>query len=364
MGKNHLQYGNTSSSKRQSVQLLSNKAAKSLDMDPYTIGVSNRPLKENGYYNVNPDYEDIYNGNQTVVTSQELKNAILNSPHNQFEYSSNGIVKNLYIPNSSLNKSVNDNKIISVPFKRDYSHTYLNLTNQQWDNLYNTAIKSGNLSEVQKLRDLHFKTKADMIDSQGNPIHEYHGSPEENLTELLSPSDPRMPKSINTNFKATGQEGIYLSPVKSYAARYTADLGGRYRTKLTKEQRELIKSGKSREEIGLPSPPKGRVYDFYSNTRQVPLNSNLTFNPMTLTSADRQAIEKAGYSGFTLPSSKMPEHVVFKSNQLKLSDPITYDDSGNIIPLSKRDNFNNPDIRYGLIPFLGFGAYSQYSKNK
>lgn len=266
-----------------------------------------------------------------------------------------------------------DSKVASLYFKEWYSNslkrplsTSKDMTNQQWDNLYNTAIKSGNLSEVQKLRDLHFKTKAntDMIDSQGNPIHEYHGSPEENLTELLSPSDPRMPKSINTNFKATGQEGIYLSPVKSYAARYTADLGGRYRTKLTKEQRELIKSGKSREEIGLPSPPKGRVYDFYSNTRQVPLNSNLTFNPMTLTSADRQAIEKAGYSGFTLPSSKMPEHVVFKSNQLKLSDPITYDDSGNIIPLSKRDNFNNPDIRYGLIPFLGFGAYSQYSKNK
>lgn len=35
---------------------------------------------------------------------------------------------------------------------------------------------------------------------------------------------------------------------------------------------------------------------------------------------------------------------------LKLSQAITYDDAGKIIPLSKRDDWKNPDIRYGLAP--------------
>lgn len=54
--------------------------------------------------------------------------------------------------------------------------------------------------------------------------------------------------------------------------------------------------------------------------------------------------------------------VPLSSNQIKLANPITYDDSGNIIPISKRDNFNSPDIRYGLIPLIGFGTYRQYNK--
>jgi len=38
--------------------------------------------------------------------------------------------------------------------------------------------------------------------------------------------------------------------------------------------------------------------------------------------------------------------VVFSSNQIKLADPVTYDDEGNVIPLSERFNPENKDIRY------------------
>ena len=54
--------------------------------------------------------------------------------------------------------------------------------------------------------------------------------------------------------------------------------------------------------------------------------------------------------------------------KLKLFDAVTYDNNGNIIPLSKRDNFNIDDIRYGIVPFLGIGgaAYglSEYKHGK
>ncbi len=40
--------------------------------------------------------------------------------------------------------------------------------------------------------------------------------------------------------------------------------------------------------------------------------------------------------------------IAFNSSQVKLTDAITYDDSGNIIPLSERFNTANPDIRYSI----------------
>ena len=39
-------------------------------------------------------------------------------------------------------------------------------------------------------------------------------------------------------------------------------------------------------------------------------------------------------------------YIVFKSSQIKQSDPVTYDDNGNVIPLSERFNAKNDDIRY------------------
>ncbi len=40
------------------------------------------------------------------------------------------------------------------------------------------------------------------------------------------------------------------------------------------------------------------------------------------------------------------DYIVFASSQIKSADPVTYDDSGNVIPLSERFNEGNEDIRY------------------
>jgi len=45
---------------------------------------------------------------------------------------------------------------------------------------------------------------------------------------------------------------------------------------------------------------------------------------------------------------KADNYVFFNSSQVKSADPVTYDDSGNVIPLSERFNSNNPDIRYSM----------------
>lgn len=53
---------------------------------------------------------------------------------------------------------------------------------------------------------------------------------------------------------------------------------------------------------------------------------------------------------------------VFNPNNVKSANIVTYDDYGNIIPLSKRFNFDINDIRYGLLP-LGIGL-AGYGLNK
>ena len=60
-------------------------------------------------------------------------------------------------------------------------------------------------------------------------------------------------------------------------------------------------------------------------------------------------LRKLGYDG-VIQSKDGDEAVVFDSEQIKAADPITYDDNGNIIPLSKRFDSENEDIRYSLEP--------------
>ena len=43
--------------------------------------------------------------------------------------------------------------------------------------------------------------------------------------------------------------------------------------------------------------------------------------------------------------------LVFDSNQVKLADPVTYDDQGDVIPLSERFDKGNEDIRYSIRTF-------------
>ena len=51
----------------------------------------------------------------------------------------------------------------------------------------------------------------------------------------------------------------------------------------------------------------------------------------------------------------VPEYLTTKPNQIKLADPVTYDNAGNVIPLSQRFQSENPDTRYQR-PIVGKAA--------
>ncbi len=50
------------------------------------------------------------------------------------------------------------------------------------------------------------------------------------------------------------------------------------------------------------------------------------------------------------PISRGFSYVIRNSNNIKSAEPITYDNNGNVIPLSERFKDNNPDIRYSREP--------------
>ncbi len=55
-------------------------------------------------------------------------------------------------------------------------------------------------------------------------------------------------------------------------------------------------------------------------------------------------------------------YILFNSNQIKSADPITYDNNGNVIPLSKRFDSSNNDIRYALSENVEEEVLSHYGK--
>ena len=71
------------------------------------------------------------------------------------------------------------------------------------------------------------------------------------------------------------------------------------------------------------------------------------------------------YGGRSMPPEYQPARVygIQNSQTIKSQAPNAYDDAGNLIPLSKRDNFNIDDFRYGLLPFtiggLGLSLYNR-----
>ena len=99
LGRLHLNYGNSASSKRDFVRVLSDKTAKFLGESSYKMGIVDRPLKPNGLYDTRPIYEDIkHGGNQTVIPRQLLRDALSNFEYNTYEPVEGGIQKIIHIP--------------------------------------------------------------------------------------------------------------------------------------------------------------------------------------------------------------------------------------------------------------------------
>lgn len=79
----------------------------------------------------------------------------------------------------------------------------------------------------------------------------------------------------------------------------------------------------------------------------------------------RNVVDYGGSRKSAILDWKKPSDVYMINNPSKLKsvNAITYDDAGNVIPLSKRDNFSVKDIRYAVAPLIfGAGVTNKYAE--
>ena len=200
------------------------------------------------------------------------------------------------------------------------------LSDEEWDILYDRAVKENNLEEVQKIRDLHFKTKAPNTKTSG--IYYRHDDQNFNVFD-------------SSKFGTFGErigKGIYFFSDKDAVKNYGSNIKSFY-----------VNSSNLAKDI---EGPKLFGKDILINKF---INSKI---PTLKKAAENVKNADAVYGVDTSWGKPLDEYVVKNSNQVKLSNPITYDDTGKIIPISKRDNFLNPDIRYSIIPLSLLGLWN------
>lgn len=261
----------------------------------------------------------------------------------------------------ALNKGYNTlkNNINSRINKRLFNEAINNMANisdNRLDRIYNRLYNTGDYEDLQQLRDKHFEVKAsNPLMNRDRPTQLYHTVGDE--------YDPSF-NVFNPNIEGSNS-AIYttdnLAMSKSYSSKPTYD----------RVKKLYSNASKSYD-----------IEGYYQPWNEIPYNGNI-WSTRTLEKAvrnhpqygiDRLVIHNIkDWGGKAMPKGtflmdgniKSSGTVIenFNPNDLKYSSAVTYDDLGNIIPLSKRDNFSIKDLRYSLIP-LGTGVTLLNSKVK
>lgn len=180
------------------------------------------------------------------------------------------------------------------------------LSDQGWDQIYEAALNEGNTKKLKELRALHFQVKS------GND------------PQVFAHSTNNTFNRFDKSFFGQTDEGFHGS-------------GFYFTTTRVPENPSIYKIAKGPNgEIPYMNYGRNKKYFYLKGNREYKVG-----NPM------RNFFEEANTVGFVSPKdSKVSEVIVGQPTQIKSTIAITYDDNGNFIPLSKRDDFANPDFRY------------------
>ena len=213
------------------------------------------------------------------------------------------------------------------------------------DTAYLQAVESGDMETAQRMVD-----EAARKAGYSSPLL-WHGTMEE--FNEFKPNEYLKEKNGDAQIKG------YFSEDKEYAGRYGNEKPYYVRIdnplQFDNQQRTLAQWQKWFKKNGITNVAfdssiamdslKGGKYE--SGVYYTPIelfNMNYSWNEDgNLT----ERIRAAGYDGMRWDFDEKA-WVPFNSEYIKSADPITYDDQGNVIPLSERFNPNNPDIRYAI----------------
>ena len=261
----------------------------------------------------------------------------------------------------ALNKGYNTlkNNINSRINKRLFNEAMNNMANisdNRLDRIYNRLYNTGDYEDLQQLRNKHFEVKAsNPLMNRDRPTQLYHtvGDEYDSSFNVFNPNIEGSNSAIYTT------DNLAMS--KSYSSKPTYN----------RVKKLYSNASKSYD-----------IEGYYQPWNEIPYNGNI-WSTRTLEKAvrnhpqygiDRLIIHNIkDWGGKAMPKGtflmdgniKSSGTVIenFNPNDLKYSSAVTYDDLGNIIPLSKRDNFSIKDLRYSLIP-LGTGVTLLNSKVK
>lgn len=234
------------------------------------------------------------------------------------------------------------------------------ISDDELDKIYQRIYNSGEYDDLQKLRDKHFEIKANnpLMDND-KPKQLYH-TVGDSYNHTFNAFDPTI-EGQNTAIYTTGNLPMSMS--------YSFDRSGSRTKKLYSNSKNVSYN----------------IEGYYQPWNQIPYNGNI-YSTRTLENAvkkhpqyniDRLIIDNIKDWGgkampkhtFLLDQGIKPAGTVvenFDPSDLKYSSAVTFDDYGNVIPLSKRDNFNLNDLRYAVIPAIagGYSVGSNYNSGK
>lgn len=105
---------------------------------------------------------------------------------------------------------------------------------------------------------------------------------------------------------------------------------------------EILKSDKGLDNIDNFEDDYWRNWILDRASRFIEYLQGHSYTPQQIS----DLLASMGYDGINDASRSGGQYVVFNPEQIKSADPVTYDDEGNVIPLSERFNSGNDDIRY------------------
>lgn len=240
-----------------------------------------------------------------------------------------------------LNESAHGLNIIRQP--KDVSSPNLTQKNNngksfslaELDNEYNKAVDSGNVGEQQKLVDEAAK-------QAGYTMKVYHGTPTGGFTQFRDWSYFTENKQYADRYNhasASSNRGYAIEESQPMTYELYMNPGRVFDTR-DPETAELFENARMEyglselQEDGLPDWTDGRDIIEYIEDNDLPYDTII--------------LNEGADGGYGQPVISRGLSYVTRSNLIKSAAPVTYDDAGNVVPLSERFNVKKKDIRFSL----------------
>lgn len=336
------------------------------------INMPNKSSKYGTYETISGDVVTIRLSNHNATASnldamgedEAISIVVTNKPNNRLVNDGESHIIEFYYNSIALGKA--DGKplvdIINSLKQTLYSGKYVDKTGlaevqeinpryslitPEMDADYLSAVERGDMATAQQMVMEAAKLampNTKVVDENGNPKVVYHGTP--NIFTVFDKE-----KQGSSTDRGIWGSGFYFSESSDYAQTYAKRKGieGQVLSLYLNLENPLF--------ISLKNGGNDGAYYFKQLHRM-----HFTDEVYSDIEKFEQRYVKAqedlssdliidGYDGVIVEYSQegmASDYVAFNPNQIKSADPVTYDDNGNVIPLSERFNPEKEDIRYSI----------------